>query len=222
MEQIQVMIVEEQSLMREGIAAIIDHTDDMSVAAMADSGQTAIDYIRRQPPDVVLLDLHMEDLDGIKTASIIKKTWPSVQIIFLTSFAEEELILRGIDVGGAGFLLREIHAQTLVRSIRQVHDGDVVYSGQAARILINKIRELTLSEKEILGKRLENRGIHLTKRELDITFLFMKRMTNKQIAQKLYLGEGTVKNYISEIYNKLGNRNRKHNINFLKEVLNRK
>src|SRR5699024_8335501 len=123
---------------------------------------------------------HMPNLDGIKTTVYLKGNYPSVKVVMLTSEADEDLVIRGISVGADGFLLKELYADTLIRTIREAARGQVVLSGEAARIHANKIRELTLNKKQILAKRLENRGIQFSRRELDIAYMLMGNYANKR------------------------------------------
>ncbi|MGY0691489.1 response regulator [Virgibacillus sp. FSP13] len=219
---IKVLLVEDQRLFREGVEAIIDKKDDIHVIGMAENGEAAIKQIEKEVPDVILMDIHMPNMDGIKTTVHVKEYYPDVKVVMLTTHAKEDLIIRGISVGADGFLLKELYADSLIRSIRDAARGQVVLSGEVAKILANRIRVLTLNKKQILAKRLENRGMHFSNRELDVAYLFMEGHTNKYIAQKLFLGEGTVKNYISEIYNKLGIHNRTEAIDFLRGIMDGK
>lgn len=216
---IKVMLVENQRLFRQGIKSIINNTKDIKVFNMAENGEMAIKLLEHEQPDVVLMDVHMPEMDGIKTTVHLKENYPSIKVIMLTSSVDEELIIRGINVGADGLLLKNLYQENLIQSIRDAHRGQTVLSGEVATILVNKICELTLDQKQILGKRLENRGINLTNRELDIAYLLMDGHSNTLIAQRLFLGEGTIKNYISEIYNKLNIRHRKDVINYLKRLL---
>ncbi|MFD1037247.1 response regulator [Virgibacillus byunsanensis] len=216
---INVMLVEDQRLFREGVEALINKTDDIQVIGMAENGETAIELVERKVPDVILMDIHMPNLDGIKTTSYLKEKYPNIKIVMLTTEADEDNVIRGISVGADGFLLKGLYSDNLIRSIRDAQRGQIVFSGEVAKILAYKIRELTMSEKQILAKRIENKGFSFTNRELDIAYLIMEGNTNKSIAQKLFLGEGTVKNYISELYHKLELGNRKEAENYFQKLL---
>ncbi|TMN21597.1 response regulator transcription factor [Lentibacillus cibarius] len=216
---IKVMLVDDQRLFREGLEALIRGTNDIRVIGMADNGEDSIAMLENEIPDVVLMDIHMPGKDGIKTTVHIKELYPSISVVMLTSFADDELIIRGINVGADGFLLKDLNPDNLTRSIRDAANGQYVLSGEAARILVTYVRELTLDKEQILRKRLENRGISLTKRELTIANMLLSGDTNKTIAQELYLGEGTVKNYISSIYHKLNTKNRKGTVQYLRHIL---
>lgn len=216
---INVLLVEDQRLFREGVQALINGQSDINVLGMAENGEEAIQQTNELAPDVILMDIHMPNLDGIKATTQIKKNHPTVKVILLTTAAEEDLIIRGIAIGAEGFLLKELYPDNLRNAICDAYRGQVVLSGEVAKILATRIRDLTLNKKQILQKRLENQDLHFTKRELDIAYLFMNGNTNKHIAEKLFLGEGTVKNYISEIYNKLDIRNREQAVEYLRSLL---
>ncbi|TFJ93058.1 response regulator [Lentibacillus salicampi] len=216
---IKVMLVDDQQLFREGVESLINHTNDIEVISMADSGEQAITLLETEKPDVVLMDIHMPQMDGIKTTAYIKEAHPTMKVVMLTSTNDEELVIRAIKVGADGFLLKDLYPEKLTESIRDVMKGQNVLSGEVAGLLVNRIRELTLDKKQILGRRLDNQGIRLTNRELDIAYFILNGHSNQAIAKYLYLGQGTVKNYISEIYSKLDIHNRKQAVTYFNDLL---
>ncbi|MUK87408.1 response regulator [Ornithinibacillus sp. L9] len=211
---IKVLLVEKQRLFRRGIEALISAEQDMKVVGMAEDGNSALEQVATLNPDVVLIDIHMPNLSGIHTAARIKQQFSGVRVVFLTSEVEKELIIRAITIGD-GFLLKDLYPDNLYQAIRDAYRGQVVLSGDVATILVNTIRELTMDSKNVLSIRLQNRGIHLTPRELDIAILLIEGKTNKQIAHTFHLSGGTVKNYISDLYMKLDIRNRNEVIKYL-------
>lgn len=216
------MLVEDQRLFSEGVEALISNTKDIQVVGVANNGKEAIEIFNQCVPDVVLMDIHMPELNGIKATIRVKETHPEVKVILLTTYADEDLVIAGVNAGADGFLLKSLRSVSLIRCIRDAYDNEIVLSGAAARILAEKIRDQTYSKKEILDRKLRNRNITLSARELDIVCLLMKNLTNKQIADKLFLSEGTIKNYISELYHKFDIPNRKKLLQYLQKVLNRK
>ncbi|GAB3042050.1 response regulator [Virgibacillus ainsalahensis] len=218
---IKVMLVDDQRLFSEGVHAILKRTDDIKVVGMAANGQEAVQNIDEWQPDVILMDIHMPKVDGIRATTHLKDNYPDVKIILLTTFAEEDLIILGLRAGADGFLLKTLDGKRLTRSIRDAYDDQLVISGKAAKILAHKVSTFTSNRKEILGEKLKYRDVNLSKRELDIAYLLMDELTNKQIAQKLYLSEGTVKNYLSEIYHKLNIRQRKGVIIYFKGLFSK-
>ncbi|MFC3039860.1 response regulator [Virgibacillus xinjiangensis] len=216
---IDIVLVEDQPLMQDGIEAIIRPVEDLHIVGCAQNGDEAVRLVGEKEPDIAIVDLCRLQMEAIQATVQIKQNHPRIKVIMLSSEADEEMVISGINVGADGFLLTELHAETLLQAIRAVHLGDSVISGKAARILTSKIRELTMDNKQLLARKLEKNGLEFTKREIDIAYLFMDNMSNKQIAQRLYLGEGTVKNYISGIYHKLEIRTRSEAIHFLQELL---
>lgn len=216
---INVLIVEDQQLFREGVKALISTEDDIEVVGIACHGHDAIRQIVELQPDVVLMDIHMPEVGGIEATRYIKEHYPNVKVILLTTHAEEDSVVTGLSAGADGFLVKSTDTIRLIRSIRDVYENQVVLAGEAARILAKKLETFRYDEKEILGKKLKDRNINLSIRELDIAILLMNGTTNKEMARKLHLSEGTIKNYISEIYNKLGLHSRKEVIRYLDGIL---
>ncbi|UJL45824.1 response regulator transcription factor [Virgibacillus sp. NKC19-16] len=213
---IEIMIVENQRLLREGVEAIIDQTNDIRVMETAENGETAIQKIKETQIDVVLMDSHMPDMDGIVTMVYLKEKYPLIKVIMLTEDLEEDFVITGINAGVDAFLYKNLYADTLTQTIRATYRCDIVLSGKIAQIITAKIWELTFDREQLLAKRLEIRGYKFTKRELDIMYLLKNRYTNQQIAEEILLGVGTIKNYISGIYDKLNVQNRKEAIDLLR------
>lgn len=218
---INVLVVDDQRLFRDGVEAIIGRTDDISVIGTSENGGEAIEQMERLHPDVdvVLMDIHMPKMDGIAATRFLKINYPKVKVVLLTTKADDDMVITGIIFGADGFLVKSLYANRLIDAIRMAYEGEIVLSGDVARMLANRIRELTMDKKEIFTLRLDRMGANFTKREIDIAYLLMERYSNSQIASKLFLGEGTVKNYISEIYNKLDIHNRSKAITYFKQLM---
>ncbi|RHW30387.1 response regulator [Oceanobacillus profundus] len=214
---IHVLIVENQRLLRDGMEAIIERTDDIKVIGAVDNGEIAIKQMEHLNPDIVIMDIHLPQMDGIRTTKYMKEKYPEVGVILLTSKVDD-FIISGINAGADGFLVKAVYAERLLEAIRIAYRGETIFSGEVAQMLATRIRQLTMNNKQIFTLRLERLGYTFTKREIDIAFLLKENYTNQQIALKLFLGEGTVKNYISEIYNKLNIRNRAKVIEFFGNV----
>ncbi|MDO6450507.1 response regulator [Oceanobacillus profundus] len=214
---IHVLIVENQRLLRDGMEAIIERTDDIKVIGAVDNGENAIKQMEHLNPDIVIMDIHLPQMDGIRTTKYMKEKYPEVGVILLTSKVDD-FIISGINAGADGFLVKAVYAERLLEAIRIAYRGETIFSGEVAQMLATRIRQLTMNNKQIFTLRLERLGYTFTKREIDIAFLLKENYTNQQIALKLFLGEGTVKNYISEIYNKLNIRNRAKVIEFFGNV----
>ncbi len=221
MTKIRVVLVDDQMLLREGLKTIIDLQDDMEVVCEAENGKTAVNKISGCSPDVILMDIQMPVMNGVEATSIIKKENPQVPIIILTTFDDDEYIIEALSNGADGYLLKDIDALHLVRAIQDAYNGVLMMPARIAAKLAARI-----AGNQGAGKRMSsainesNQG--LTDREKEIALLVGQNFSNRQIARKLFLSEGTVKNYISEIYSKLGTSNREQAAMLINQMYNRK
>lgn len=207
MDKIRVMLVDDQMLLREGLKTIINLQDDMLVCAEADNGAVALQLLQAQPADVILMDIRMPVLDGVEATAAIKKEFPDSAIIILTTFDDDDYIIDALSNGAAGYLLKDIDAAHLVQSIRDALAGQMMLPGRIAAKLASRLT----GNKGAGSTRPQAVGdIHLllSEREKEIGLLVAQGLTNRQIARQLFLSEGTIKNYISEIYSKLGTNDR--------------
>ncbi|ASN04224.1 response regulator [Virgibacillus necropolis] len=216
---INVLLIEDQRLFSEGIQAVINREVDLQVTAVATNHKDAIHKINEQHIDVVLIDVHLRHIEGIKMTLGVKERYPAIKVILLTTTVDEDLVINGLNVGADGFLLISLYAENLIRAVRDAYNGQVVLSGDVAKILAKK--DLQFNKKQILAQHLEHRNIQFSCREIDIAYLLMEGYSNKVIAQKLYLNVGTIKNYISDIYSELDMRNRVEVIEYLDGLLDR-
>ena len=216
---INILLVEDQRLVCEGIFALLAMEKNMSVTKTLSTEEEFYKELRCHTYDVILMNMHIKDFNSIKAAVHVKKNYPDIKVIYLTTFTKEDLVIEAILAGADGFLQTSVDTKQFIQTIRNVHEGDTIISGEAARILAKKIVDTTCQKSEILFKKLRNRKIKLTKRELDVAFLLMDGKTNRDIAAELFLTEGTVKNYISELYTKLNLHRRQDVINFLKDMI---
>jgi DNA-binding NarL/FixJ family response regulator len=218
MKKISVMLVDDQMLLREGLKTIINLQEDMEVFAEADNGNIAIEQMNKKNIDVILMDIRMPILNGVEASSIIKKKYPDTAIIILTTFDDDDYIIDALCNGADGYLLKDMDAPHLIQSIRDAYKGQMMLPGRIATKLATRIsnqkykcktqEKIDLSEKELLSDR-----------EHEIGLLMIEGLNNRQIARKLFLSEGTVKNYISEIYSKLGTNNRTKAIILMQQML---
>jgi DNA-binding NarL/FixJ family response regulator len=199
--KIKIMITDDQRLMREGLKTILDLEQDMTVVQMAENGQDALDQIRGSQPDVVLMDIRMPVMDGVECTRMIKQQYPDIKIIILTTFDDDEFIIEALKNGAAGYILKDLSSDKLVRAIRDAYEGNSIMQPEIAAKVISYITGTAKSPAEKAGPAAfpEN----LTEREMDVLRLVGKGMSNVEIAQNLYISEGTVKNYISSLYGKL-------------------
>ena len=190
--KIKVMIVDDHPMVRHGIKTVFEAYDDLTLVAEAENGNQAIKMCEIYKPDIILMDMVMPILDGAQATEQIINKWPDIKIIALTSFNDKELIKRSIKAGAVSYILKSISGAKLVKTIKDVYNGKFILTSQATKILLSELRE----------KSEEN--IKLTGREEEILALIVEGLSNKQIAQKLFLSISTVQFHVSNILDKLG------------------
>lgn len=199
MKKIRVLIVEDQSVVREGLAAILSFQSDIEVVGQAKDGIEAVDLLEKSNPDVILLDLVMPRQDGLTTIPIIKEKMPAVHILVLTSFADNDHVYQAIKSGAEGYMLKDATHTQLSQAIRDVAQGQAtLYPSIAMRVIreMNSPTELAYTNDP------------LTPRELETLRLISSGLSNQEIAQKLVVQERTVAKYVSSILDKLQLANR--------------
>ncbi|MDQ0418415.1 DNA-binding NarL/FixJ family response regulator [Croceifilum oryzae] len=216
MEKVKLLLVDDQELIRESLHIILDLEDDFEVVGLAENGQDAVEFCKQVVPDVVLMDIHMPVLDGVRATQAIKKNWPHVRVIILTTFQEIQYVIDALTVGAEGYLLKAIHPRDLIMGIRLVYRGGTLISQEMAKFLMSDTHP-NESQDTDAGSHVSSDNVKkkvcrydLTERELQVLRYLSDGLSNKEIAKKLYLSEGTVKNYISNIYSKLDVKNRLH------------
>jgi DNA-binding NarL/FixJ family response regulator len=197
---IKVLLVDDQKLITASLSIVLGGEADIEIVGTAENGKVALELTKQLSPDVVLMDIHMPEMNGVDATAHIKSQFPSVKVMIVTTFEELGYVRDALAAGAEGYLLKAIHPSDLAAGIRLVHHGGTLITQEIAKQLITQW--ITPSEKVIeeIGKK-NNFG--LTEREIEILGELSKGLTNREIAQKLFLTEGTVKNYISNIYSKL-------------------
>lgn len=195
---IKVMIADDQIIVREGLKKILSLDKDIEVVCEADNGYDVLEKLSSHFIDIILMDVRMPKMDGIKAASIVKRDFPKVKIIILTTFNEDEYLFEGIKNGISGYLLKDSGIDYILKSIKEAYENKMMFDPEVTLKLVNAINsknEEKISNEEILNK--------LTEREIEIARLVTKGKSNQEIADTLFISEGTVKNYISKILKKL-------------------
>jgi NarL family two-component system response regulator LiaR len=199
MKKIRVLIVEDQAVVREGLAAIFSYQADIEVVGQAKDGIEAVEMLDKAQPDVILLDLVMPRQDGLTTIPILKEKMPDVHILVLTSFADNERVYQAIKFGAQGYMLKDATHTQLLQGIRDVSQGlATLYPSIAMRV----IRELNNPTDQMYTTE------PLTPRELETLRLISSGLSNQEIGQKLFVQESTVAKYVSNILDKLHLANR--------------
>jgi len=196
-EPIRILIVEDQTLMRQGLRTILDLEPGLRVVGEATDGKSGIRLALELRPDVTLMDIQMPVLDGIEAVSAIVGAWPEAKVVILTTFARDDYVFRGVRAGALGFLLKDTPAEHLVETVRRVHAGDPFIQPEIASRLL---RELIHPEDTPMEP--------LSEREREVLVLVAQGHSNRDIAESLVLAEGTVKNHVSSILSKLQAENR--------------
>ncbi|UNC92193.1 response regulator [Candidatus Contubernalis alkaliaceticus] len=207
MEKIRIMLVDDQMLLREGLKTIINLQEDMEVVAEAEHGKMAIEQMEKKIVDVILMDICMPVLNGVEACAVIKEEFPETSIIILTTFDNDDYIIDALTNGAAGYILKDIDASHLIMSIRDAHRGQMMLPGRIAAKLAARLSKQKSSFKTRQGVDIHKEPL-FSDREKEIGLLLAQGLSNRQIAKELFLSEGTVKNYISDIYAKLGTNNR--------------
>ena len=196
-EAIRVLIVEDQTLMRQGLRTILELEPGLHVVGEAADGKEGIHAALDLRPDVVLMDIQMPRTNGIEAIQAIRAVWPEARIVILTTFGRDEYVYQGVRAGAVGFLLKDTPADDLIRTVRGVHGGEVFIQPEIASRLL---RDLLVPESAPIEP--------LTEREREVAVLLAQGRSNREIAARLVLAEGTVKNHVSNILSKLQAENR--------------
>jgi DNA-binding NarL/FixJ family response regulator len=196
---IKVLIVDDQELIRESLSIVLGGEIDFEIVGVAEQGQMATELTKQYLPDIVLMDIHMPLMNGVEATAHIKKIFPQVKVMILTTFEELDYVRDALAAGAEGYLLKAIHPKDLAAGIRLVHHGGTLITQEIAKQLITQ----WISPVEPVKEVKKNNNFRLTEREVEVLEELSNGSTNREIARKLYLTEGTVKNYISNIYSKL-------------------
>ena len=213
--KIKVMIVDDQVILSEGIRSILSSSDALEVIATCEDGQQALDAMQAgNVPDVVLLDIRMPNMNGVVTTGEIRKRFPAVKVLILTTFDDSDYILSALNNGACGYLLKDIGADALIEAIENAYAGDTILPAKIARKITDAAKMVT-NDREIRLRR----AFSLSDREVEIALMLFEGFNNRQIASALNLSDGTARNYISAIYLKLGCDGRAEAIAKMRETL---
>jgi DNA-binding NarL/FixJ family response regulator len=201
-DAIRVLLVDDQRLLREGLRTLLELHRDLRVVGEAGDGHEAEDMAARLQPQVVLMDLRMPRLDGVTATQRIKQRWPDVQVLVLTTFDDDELVFRSIEAGASGYLLKDLGSDALAEAVRAASRGEAPLQPSVARKILGRLRSTRPVPPVELGQTLPAEA--LSERELEVLRLLGHGAANREIAERLSLTEGTIKNYISSILAKTG------------------
>jgi DNA-binding NarL/FixJ family response regulator len=190
--------------MRDGLRILLELESGLEVVGEAENGQIAIDLFDQLKPDVVLMDIRMPVMDGVQATRLLRTANPTAKIIILTTFDDNEYVFEGLRAGALGYLLKDVSGEELADAIRVVAAGGSMIEPSIARKVVAEFARLTPAPPQTKQQLIEP----LSERETEILKLLAQGLTNKEIAARLYLAEGTVKNYVTSILQKIGARDR--------------
>jgi NarL family two-component system response regulator LiaR len=193
---IRVMIVDDHAVVRGGLSKFLMVHQDLELVGEAESGEEAIVAAQRLHPDVILMDLKMGGMDGVTATRLVREKCPGCRVIVLTSFAEDNMVQGALQAGAIGYLLKNVTVSELASAIRSAHAGRMTLSSEATEALVHSTTQPVVH------------GDDLTEREREVLALLVEGLSNQEIADKLFLGIGTVKFHVRNIYSKLGVDNR--------------
>jgi DNA-binding NarL/FixJ family response regulator len=203
-DPIRVLLVDDQRLMREGLRTLLELEPDLQVAGEAGDGQAALDAYAALQPDVVLMDIRMPGMDGVEATRRLRDGWPGSRVIILTTFDDDAYLFEGLRAGALGYLLKDVSGHDLAGAVRTVAAGGALIEPSVARRLLAEFARLAPPARPPEAGLAEP----FSERERDIVRLLAAGLSNREIADRLCLAEGTVKNYVTTILQKLGARDR--------------
>lgn len=196
---LNILLVDDQAIIREGLKFILEQDSQISIAHQVENGQAAIAILESNEVDLILMDVFMPIMNGIEATKIIKKRWPKIKILMLTTFNDEQYAVDALREGANGFLLKTAEPAKILEAIYSAMQGGLVINDEVAAKVLPRLLEKQTKKTE---------SIDLTERERMITILVGEGMTNREISQTLFLSIGTVKNHLTQILQKTNLRDR--------------
>lgn len=200
MTKIRVVIADDQTLFRQGLTTLLSIQPDIEVVGEAQNGIEALQLIAEHAPDVVLMDVEMPVLDGVAATRRVRQEYPSCQVVILTTFDNDDYVFEGLRVGALGYLLKDTPANKLVDAIRMAARGESFLQPSIAAKVVSEFSRLS----GLAAQHAQPLTEPLTPREMEILRLIAHGMTNAEIAERLVITEGTVKNHVTSVLSKLG------------------
>jgi two-component system response regulator DevR len=197
----RILLVDDHEVVRLGLKSLLERHPQFDVVGEASSAREALELVNNTHPDVVVMDIRLPGTSGIEACEEITGRFPETKVIMLTSYAEDEMLFSAIRAGASGYILKQIGGEDLVRALEAVGRGDAMLDPTVTQRVFQEVRRAVKEEEA-------SAFAHLSQQEKHVLLLVSEGKTNREIAKALFLGEGTVRNYVSSILSKLGVNNR--------------
>jgi DNA-binding NarL/FixJ family response regulator len=203
MEKIKVIIIDDEKLIRQGLRIILSSYPDIEIVGEGGNGEEALALCRKMPADLVLMDIRMPGCDGVTGTKLIKENFKDIKVLILTTFKDDEYIHDALNYGASGYLLKDSDYEVIYEGVKAAYKGNIVVHPDIANSIVhNYMSEEKVNCSSVIAE------YNLSEKEVSIIKEIADGLTNKEIGEKLYLTEGTIKNNISVILSKLGLRDR--------------
>lgn len=197
----RILLVDDHEVVRLGLRSLLEHHPQFEVVGEAGNAKEAVDQVEATRPDIVLMDIRLPGASGIEACEEITRKFSDVRVVMLTSYAEDEMLFSAIRAGASGYILKQIGADDLIRSLEAVGRGEAPLDPAVTQRVFQEVRRAVKEEEA-------SAFANLSQQERHVLLLVSEGKTNREIAKALFLGEGTVRNYVSSILSKLGASNR--------------
>ncbi|WP_341480132.1 response regulator transcription factor [Paenibacillus dendrobii] len=201
----RVMIADDQGIVRDGLNMILSLYDEIEVIAEAGNGEELLALLQKDVPDVILMDIRMPIMNGIEATKLVKQQYPDVKVIILTTFNEDQYIFSGLKNGADGYILKDTSSKEMIKAIRAAYEGNLLLQPEITNRIIHALHAADNPPAPILNEAVIHKDLTelLTPREIEVAEQILQGKSNKAIGEALFLAEGTVKNYVSHILDKL-------------------
>jgi DNA-binding NarL/FixJ family response regulator len=197
----RILLVDDHEVVRLGLKSLLERHPQFEVVGEAGSAREALEQVTELNPDVVVMDIRLPGTSGIEACEQIVNQFPNTRVIMLTSYAEDEMLFSAIRAGASGYILKQIGSEDLIKALESVGRGDALLDPAVTQRVFQEVRRAVKEEEA-------SAFVHLSQQEKHVLLLVSEGKTNREIAKLLFLGEGTVRNYVSSILSKLGVNNR--------------
>jgi DNA-binding NarL/FixJ family response regulator len=207
---IKVLLADDQTLIRQGIRLLLELENDIQVIGQAANGQEALQMVESLHPDVVLMDVRMPEMDGVAATRALSERFPEVKVIILTTFEDDETVFEGLKAGARGYLLKDISSEEMAQAVRKVALGEALIEPRLTRKVLAEFSRLAAAGERSSPATITKKTlpVPLTEREQDVLQALARGLSNREIAEQLVITEGTVKNHVSSLIEKMGVRDR--------------